>query len=363
MNKLLTVVVCCYNSANTITDTIKSIDVLNNKDVDIFIIDDGSKDNLESVVKPFIDQYPDNIHYFKKENGNWGSCINFAIKNVNSQYMSILDSDDTYDVAGFNYVTNVLRHTQPDTDLVLCNYVWKFLDKARHNTKEINFSKTKKECEYINFDQLDLFHVITIHATIFNTRLLKQLNPLPEKVYYSDGVLIYQALLNTKKICYVNKDIHWYNYCIRKGASQSISAEKSVKNYQHFEIVYDAFLNVPFPTNHNKKQAQLAKKFICNHFYWFMLILSKNYNYTHKQKVQMIRSYYQKLLDFERTNNLDGEVITLLARIFKTFAGPILPLCNFATQYLPITFLKASRYTKEQKKRAKAEAKARKQSI
>lgn len=359
--KLLTVVVCCYNSSNTIKNTLDSIDIEHNKDVDVLIINDGSKDNLEQVINPYLTKFPDNFHYIKKENGNWGSCINLAISKANSRYISILDSDDTYDIPAFNYVMNELRRIDADTDLVLCNYVWKFLNKKKHNIKEINFSTTSRQHEYVPIDRLDLFHVITIHSAIFRLDLLKQTKPLPEKTYYSDGVLIYQALMLTKKICHMNESVHWYNYCIRTGADQSISAEKTVKNYHNLEVVFDAFLHAPFPSHPTKKQIQIARKFICNHFYWFFFALSKNYNYTHKEKIILLKQYYQKLITFE--NEYDVKLRTKLAKFFNAFKGPLLPIINFVTQYLPISFLKASRYTKEQKKRAKAEAKARRQTI
>ena len=73
----------------------------------------------------------------------------------------------------------------------------------------------------------------------------------------------------------------------------------------------------------------------------------------------MLKQYYQKLLGFESKYNI--KLRTKLAKFFNTFKGPLLPIINFVTQYLPISFLKASRYTREQKKKAKAEAKAKRQ--
>ncbi|MCQ3915043.1 MAG: glycosyltransferase [Mycoplasmoidaceae bacterium] len=68
--KTLTIVICCYNSTNTILNTLSSIDIKEHKDIDVFLIDDGSKDDLKQCVKKYLTEYPDRVHYFKKENGN-----------------------------------------------------------------------------------------------------------------------------------------------------------------------------------------------------------------------------------------------------------------------------------------------------
>ncbi|MCQ3915210.1 MAG: glycosyltransferase [Mycoplasmoidaceae bacterium] len=68
--KTLTVVICCYNSTKTILNTLDSIDIKANKDVDVFLINDGSKDDLKGCVKKYLDEFPERVHYFEKENGN-----------------------------------------------------------------------------------------------------------------------------------------------------------------------------------------------------------------------------------------------------------------------------------------------------
>ena len=45
---------------------------------------------------------PKQMHFYKKRNGNQGSCINFA--NANSKFFSLLDSDDSYNKNNFNKV-------------------------------------------------------------------------------------------------------------------------------------------------------------------------------------------------------------------------------------------------------------------
>ena len=80
MQKPWTILICCYNCTNALKNTINSIKFKNNDDIDVNLIGDGSKDNLYSVGKPYLKMNPKQLHYYKKRNGNQGSCINFALK-------------------------------------------------------------------------------------------------------------------------------------------------------------------------------------------------------------------------------------------------------------------------------------------
>ena len=64
-NKIWTIVINCYNSTKTIVATLESLN-LQRSDIDVFVIDDGSKDNLKKCIKKFLDKYPDTVHYFRK---------------------------------------------------------------------------------------------------------------------------------------------------------------------------------------------------------------------------------------------------------------------------------------------------------
>ena len=60
------------------------------------IIDDGSKDNTESMVSKWIAEEKIKIIYLKKENGGKASALNLGIDNLTTPYAACLDSDDTF---------------------------------------------------------------------------------------------------------------------------------------------------------------------------------------------------------------------------------------------------------------------------
>lgn len=60
------------------------------------IIDDGSQDNTEDVVRTWIEEKKIVIVYLKKDNGGKASALNLGFKNLKTPYACCLDSDDIF---------------------------------------------------------------------------------------------------------------------------------------------------------------------------------------------------------------------------------------------------------------------------
>lgn len=93
--KTLTVFTPAYNRAHTLPRTYESLLKQNNKDFIWLIIDDGSSDNTEELVREW--QGRDNgfeIEYIKKENGGMHTAHNTAYENIRTERNVCIDSDD-----------------------------------------------------------------------------------------------------------------------------------------------------------------------------------------------------------------------------------------------------------------------------
>jgi glycosyltransferase involved in cell wall biosynthesis len=80
-----------YNRASLIGRTLQSALDQTYPSFEIIVIDDGSTDTTEAVVKAF---KSDRVFYYKKENGERGASRNFGWSKAKGQYISFLDSDD-----------------------------------------------------------------------------------------------------------------------------------------------------------------------------------------------------------------------------------------------------------------------------
>ncbi|MFN8417106.1 MAG: glycosyltransferase family A protein [Cytophagaceae bacterium] len=88
----LSIVIPTYNRADFLPITLKSILSQTNPDFEVLIIDDGSKDNTQEVVQPFLKD--ERIKYFIKENNERGAARNYGAKLATGKYVNFFDSDD-----------------------------------------------------------------------------------------------------------------------------------------------------------------------------------------------------------------------------------------------------------------------------
>jgi cellulose synthase/poly-beta-1,6-N-acetylglucosamine synthase-like glycosyltransferase len=93
----VTIIVPCYNEANTIKGTIDSLlDLDYPKDkLQLIIVDDGSKDNTWEIIKQFENEQ--NIKVFHKKNGGKYTALNLGLEKVQTPFVGCLDADSFVD--------------------------------------------------------------------------------------------------------------------------------------------------------------------------------------------------------------------------------------------------------------------------
>lgn len=93
-NPRVSVVIPTYNRAHLIHRAIKSVLDQTYKDLEIIIVDDGSKDNTEDIVKNFKNN---KIRYIKhKKNKGASAARNTGVKASRGEYIAFQDSDDEW---------------------------------------------------------------------------------------------------------------------------------------------------------------------------------------------------------------------------------------------------------------------------
>ncbi len=96
-NDLVTVIVAAYNHENYIEETIKSIIEQTYQNIELVLIDDGSKDKtFEKVLamKPQLEKRFVNVHIEKQKNIGSAQTINKLAQIANGEYLYMIASDD-----------------------------------------------------------------------------------------------------------------------------------------------------------------------------------------------------------------------------------------------------------------------------
>ena len=88
---IFSVVIPTYNRAGFIRKTIESVLVQSFQNFEIIVVDDGSTDNTDAIVRSI---QSDKIRYYKTENAERAAARNYGAKMANGEYVNFLDSDD-----------------------------------------------------------------------------------------------------------------------------------------------------------------------------------------------------------------------------------------------------------------------------
>lgn len=88
------VIIPLYNKAAYIRNTLNTVLVQEFMDFEIIIVNDGSTDNSDQIVKSISDA---RIHYFYQENQGASQARNKAIELATGEYLALLDADDIWD--------------------------------------------------------------------------------------------------------------------------------------------------------------------------------------------------------------------------------------------------------------------------
>ncbi len=87
-NELITIIIPCYNYAHYLPECVESIRKQSYKNIEFFVVNDGSTDNTEEVCKKL------GVKFYTKINGGLASARNHGIKKAKGKYIMCLDADD-----------------------------------------------------------------------------------------------------------------------------------------------------------------------------------------------------------------------------------------------------------------------------
>ena len=104
---LFSVIIPLYNRPQEIKELLETLTVQTYKDFEVLVIEDGSKDDAEDIVKSFADKL--DVRYFKKQNEGQGFTRNFGFERAKGDYFVIFDSDCLIPENYFEIVNNYLK--------------------------------------------------------------------------------------------------------------------------------------------------------------------------------------------------------------------------------------------------------------
>ncbi len=228
--KLLSITVPCYNSQDYMEHCVNSL-LAGGEDVEILIVDDGSKDATREIADEFERKYPTIVRAIHQENGGHGAAVNTGIANASGLYFKVVDSDDWVDEEAYHTILDTLRElsgSNKQLDMLLSNFVYE-KQGAKHK-KVMRYTKEFPQGRMFTWDDVKRMpkgKYILMHSVIYRTKLLRECGlELPRHTFYVDNIFVYKPLPYVQNMYYL--DVDFYRYFIGR-EDQSVNEKVMIK--------------------------------------------------------------------------------------------------------------------------------------
>ncbi len=254
--KLISFAIPCYNSEEYMAHCIETI--LTAKDqVEIIIINDGSKDNTLKIANEYAKKYPKIIKAIDKENGGHGSGVNKGLECATGLYYKVVDSDDWVSEESLKEILKKIEefHRQKQSvDMLIANYVY----EKDGSTKVVSYQNLP-ENQIFTWQDTQKFKIgeyLLMHSVFYRTDFLKKTKiKLPEHTFYVDNIFVYYPLPRVKTMYYLNTD--FYRYFIGR-EDQSVNESVMIKRIDQQIRVTKMMIEFGSPLKYKKENPKLC---------------------------------------------------------------------------------------------------------
>lgn len=224
--KILSVAIPCYNSEAYMRKCVESL-LKGGEDVEIIIVNDGSKDQTKNIAEEYARKYPSIVKAVHKENGGHGSAVNTGLDHATGLFFKVVDSDDWVKEEAYDEILDQLRELIRGgqmIDMLISNFVYE--KEGEKKGKVMRYRHAIPEGKVFEWKDVRRFfpgQYILMHSVIFRTGLLRECGlRLPEHTFYVDNLFVFKPLPFVKKMYYM--DVNFYRYYIGR-ADQSVNEE------------------------------------------------------------------------------------------------------------------------------------------
>lgn len=275
LEDLITVIIPVYNAEKYIAECLESLINQTYKNLEIIVINDGSKDNSGTIC----DQYKEKdsrIQVIHKENGGVSLARNSGLEIAKGKYIAFVDGDDYLDKEYFEKMLKILKEKQ--VDIVLCGFNRVYDNNIEKVTKGKSLIMNKEEF------LTDILNVQggagIVHSKLWKKEVIQGTNFDKNIKIGEDSYFCIQAVKNVNNVYVLDEALYNYRFnnesAVRKYKKDfpdlCLTSMKIAKKYIEKEY------------NNNKN---IIKKFN-NYIAYHILLIIVNYCFNNENKLNWI---------------------------------------------------------------------------
>lgn len=310
----LSVIVPVYNGEKYIKECLESIINQTYKDLQIIVVNDGSQDNTEAIVREIADK-DSRVQLINKENGGVSSARNLGLEYVKNEFITFVDDDDTLDSDMYEILMKYINCGK--YDIVHCGY--KRINnngiKLVNGTGKIVFQNRDEALECIIGGKL---FVGSLWNKVYKKSLFNNVEFDNSLKINEDILLNYKVFKNSNSSVFI--DEAKYNYFERY--------ESVCKKTNNIKKSEDCF-KVAMIINQDCKDTNL-KEVSLNRYIRCLIGLYRDYYYSkdnrYKNKLKKIRFELKFLYKSKYIKSRNNKITCFLIIYFPSIYGLIYKL-------------------------------------
>ena len=224
----VSVIVPIYNVEKYLEKCINSLLSQTLEDIQIILVNDGSKDNSGNIAKEYEKNNKDRVIYVEKENGGLSDARNYGLKYATGDFIAFLDSDDYIEKNAYEEMYN--KAIEENADYVECDFIWEFPNKIRVD-KQYPY-KNKKE-------MLSFVRVVAWNKLIKRQLIIDNNLEFPKGLRYEDVEFTYKLIPFINKFTYVDKP--FIHYVQREGSIANVQNERTAEIFTVLDNVIEFY--------------------------------------------------------------------------------------------------------------------------
>jgi len=287
MHPTVSVIIPTYNRAYCVTAAIDSVLHQTYKDVEIIVVDDGSTDNTQEVLSPYIKS--GKIHYIRQQNAGVSAARNAGIRWAKGEWIACLDSDDQWLPNKLQRQMKVVDYSPVELGCVFCNIAYEYpIGKASNSFENAFFLPSHAQGICYNMSSILMTRFLMFNqCAIIQKKYIEAVGGYDERLKILED---YDLALKLSFLCnwgYDSEPLVIYG-C---SSDNSLSAKTSLERQHKTILLIFENLKLFLQKNQLKVPSLLCRRIGCYRFtlscqkYAMMRTFLKIYNYLYRRTI------------------------------------------------------------------------------
>ncbi|MFV8908142.1 glycosyltransferase [Serratia fonticola] len=321
MTAKLSIIVTSYNIEKYIGECLDNVMAQTLKDIEIIVVDDGSKDGTPQVIASYAEKDKRIIPILMKENspGGVATAANIGLDAATGDFIGFADGDDLYDPTMFEKLYELA--TAENADVAMCNYLefetetniqnapyepaWAPL--AKTPVLDIRSAESKKKV-------LELLPVPW--RKIYKRKLITDNNlrfPVG-KYFFEDNGFHWFVTLTANKVCFVD-EVLCYHRRNRAGQTMMAGGERLLGVFLQHQVIFDYLEK----SNILAQYREYSLNWLVGHIAWVNQVLAPEFSNDFYQTLLPHVKLYRKdeIQSYLSTRFYDRKTVGLIIALLK----------------------------------------------